>query len=78
MLGMMQVSKRVPVDDPFVLNCVRGIYLASNVIIALIYFYVQLQINKKKGRSFLYSNSTALPQFIHLNAMLTSCAVLQT
>lgn len=49
MLGMMQVSKRIPFDDPFVLNSVRGVYIASNVIIALIYLYVQAQINKKKG-----------------------------
>lgn len=49
MLGMMQVSKRIPFDDPFTLNVVRGCYLASNVIIGLIYLYVQTQINKKKG-----------------------------
>lgn len=49
MLGMMQVSKRIPFDDPFVLNCVRGTYIASNLIIAILYLYVQLQINKKKG-----------------------------
>lgn len=48
-LGMMQVSKRVPFDDPFVLNVVRAVYLASNVIIAALYFYTQLKINKKKG-----------------------------
>jgi hypothetical protein len=46
---MMQVSKRVPFDDPFVLNVVRAVYLASNVIIAGLYFYTQLKINKKKG-----------------------------
>jgi hypothetical protein len=51
MLGMMQVSKRIPFDDPFTLNVVRGCYIASNVIIALIYLYVQAQINKKKGTS---------------------------
>lgn len=48
-LGMMQVSKRIPFDDPDVLNMVRALYVASNVIIAGIYIYVQLQINKKKG-----------------------------
>ncbi|KAF5600555.1 phosphate transporter [Fusarium pseudoanthophilum] len=31
-LGMMQVSKRVPFDDPFVLNAVRAVYLASSVL----------------------------------------------
>ena len=49
MLGMMQVSKRIPFDDPFTLSIVRACYVASNVIIALLYLYVQAQINKKKG-----------------------------
>lgn len=53
MLGMMQVSKRIPFDDPFTLNIVRACYIASNVIIGLIYLYVQAQINKKKGTASL-------------------------
>lgn len=53
MLGMMQVSKRIPFDDPFTLNIVRVCYIASNVIIGLIYLYVQAQINKKKGAASL-------------------------
>lgn len=48
-LGMMQVSKKVDFDNPDVLNIVRGLYVASNVIIAFVYLYVQSQINKKKG-----------------------------
>lgn len=48
-LGMMQVSKKVNFDDPQVLNIVRGIYILSNVIIASVYFYIQMQINKKKN-----------------------------
>lgn len=49
MLGMMQVSKRIPFDDPNVLMTVRAVYLGSNVLIALLYLYIQAQINKKKG-----------------------------
>lgn len=48
---MMQISKRIPFDDPTVLSTVRGVYLASNLLIALIYLYIQGQINKKKGTS---------------------------
>lgn len=49
-LGMMQVSKRIPFDNPDVLLGVRAMYILSNVIIACIYLYVQQQINKKKGQ----------------------------
>jgi hypothetical protein len=48
-LGFMQISKKVPFDDPNVLNGVRALYIISNIIIAGIYFYVQQQINKKNG-----------------------------
>ncbi|KAI0393235.1 inorganic phosphate transport PHO88 [Xylariaceae sp. FL0594] len=52
-LGMMQVAKKVPFDDPTVLNGVRALYIASNVIIAAIYGYVLLQINKKRDLTTL-------------------------
>ncbi|TEY74757.1 hypothetical protein BOTCAL_0070g00240 [Botryotinia calthae] len=52
-LGMMQVSKRVPLEDPNVLNIVRGIYILSNVIIAGVYAYTQFLINKKKDMTTL-------------------------
>jgi hypothetical protein len=48
-LVMMQVSKKIPFDDPSVLNGVRALYVVSNVLIAGIYFYVKMQIDKKKG-----------------------------
>lgn len=46
---MMQASKKVPFDDPNVLNGVRALYVISNLIIAGVYFYVKMQIDKKKG-----------------------------
>jgi len=48
-LVMMQVSKKIPMDDPSVLNMIRAGYILSNVIIISVYAYVHLQINKKKG-----------------------------
>ncbi|POR35250.1 Inorganic phosphate transport protein PHO88 [Tolypocladium paradoxum] len=52
-LGMMQVSKRIPFDDPTVLMGVRGVYIASNVLIALVYLFIQTQVNKKKDMTTL-------------------------
>lgn len=46
---MIQVAKKVPFDDPNVLNGVRGLYILSNLIIMGIYYYIKLQIDKKKG-----------------------------
>ncbi len=48
-LGMMQVSKKIPFDDPQVLMGVRALYVISNVLILGLYLYIQQQINKKKG-----------------------------
>lgn len=45
----MQISKKVPFDNPSVLNGVRALYIVSNLIIAGIYFFVQQKINKKNG-----------------------------
>jgi Phosphate transport (Pho88) len=49
-LGMMQVSKKIPFDDPLVLMGVRVLYVISNLLILGVYLYIQQQINKKKGR----------------------------
>lgn len=46
---MMQVSKRIPFENPEVLLGVRTMYLASNIIILALYIYVGSQITKKKG-----------------------------
>jgi hypothetical protein len=50
-LGMMQVSKRIPFDDPQTLMLVRAGYVLSNIIIIALYTYVNYVINKKKGTS---------------------------
>jgi hypothetical protein len=45
----MQASKKIPFDDPMVLNGVRALYVLSNVFILGVYLYVKAQIDKKKG-----------------------------
>lgn len=51
-LVMMQASKKIPFEDPNVLNGVRALYVISNLIIIGVYFYVGMQIDKKKGTRF--------------------------
>ena len=50
---MMQVSKKIPFDDPNVLMGVRATYIISNLLIAGIYLYVQSKINAKKDMTTL-------------------------
>ncbi|KAL1582722.1 hypothetical protein WHR41_08618 [Cladosporium halotolerans] len=52
-LVMMQVSKKIPFEDPNVLTGVRALYIISNVLIAAIYFYVKMQIDKKRDMTVL-------------------------
>lgn len=48
-LGMMQVSKKVPWDDPTVLNGIRAVYVLSNLIILGLYMYARSGIKAKGG-----------------------------
>ena len=57
-LGMMQLAKKVPFDDPNVLNACRGLYVVSNLIILGIYLYLKTAIDKKKGTCSLENTAT--------------------
>lgn len=59
---MMQVSKKIPFEDPNVLTGVRALYIISNVLIAAIYFYVKMQIDKKRGTSISFETSFLNPR----------------
>ncbi|GAB1313671.1 phosphate transporter (Pho88) [Madurella fahalii] len=52
-LGMMQVAKKIPFDDPTVLNACRAVYIASNLIIISIYLYIKSVVDKKKDMTTL-------------------------
>lgn len=59
---MMQVSKKIPFDDPNVLMGVRAMYIISNVIIVGVYLYIGQKINAKKGKlnkQLIYSEAIA-------------------
>lgn len=62
---MMQVSKKIPFDDPQVLLGVRALYVVTNVIILGIYFYIQTKINSKKGDSHISCGFTYNPIGAH-------------
>jgi hypothetical protein len=50
-LGMMQVAKKIPFDDPLVLNYCRAAYAISNLLILGIYLYIKIIVDKKKGEA---------------------------
>ncbi|KAK5143451.1 inorganic phosphate transporter Pho88 [Cryomyces antarcticus] len=52
-LFFMQASKKIPFEDPMVLNGVRALYVVSNLIIAGIYLYIQQQINRKRDMTVI-------------------------
>lgn len=49
MLGMIQVSRKVDFENPDVLMGCRAAYIGSNLLIALVYIFIQFKINGKKG-----------------------------
>src|SRR5579871_4848924 len=50
---VMQLSKKIPFDDPNVLNLVRACYILSNVIIFSIYYYIKLHIDKNRDMTVI-------------------------
>lgn len=46
---MMQVSKRIPFEDPQVLLGVRILYVVSNLLIFGFYYYIGMKIKSKRG-----------------------------
>ncbi|KAI0688691.1 inorganic phosphate transporter [Cerioporus squamosus] len=52
-LGAMQLAKRVPFDDPEVLTYVRIAYVATQVTVLAVYYYVGQQIKKKNDQTVL-------------------------
>jgi hypothetical protein len=49
-LSMIPISKKLDFNDPSVLTIVRGMYIVSNIAIAIAYLLIQARINKKKGK----------------------------
>lgn len=75
---MMQVAKRVPFEDPNVLNACRGLYLLSNLIIMGIYLYIRTKIDGKKGQYSSEHPFQICPCPTLPSSLLTSFPLLQT
>ncbi|KIJ62997.1 hypothetical protein HYDPIDRAFT_93714 [Hydnomerulius pinastri MD-312] len=52
-LGAMQIARRIPFDDPVVLNYVRLGYITSQVIILGAYFFVSYKVKQKNDQTVL-------------------------
>jgi hypothetical protein len=57
---MMQVSKRIPFEDPQVLMGVRALYIVSNLIIFGLYYYISMKIKSKRGTFARHRSSPGL------------------
>jgi len=52
-LGAMQLARKIPFDDPLVLNYVRIGYVVSQIIMLGVYYYVSLAIKRKNDQTVL-------------------------
>ena len=53
-LGAMQLSKKINWEDQAVLNNIRMMYLASNIVVFALFFYIYTRIQKKNGPLHYY------------------------
>ncbi|KAF8887877.1 PHO88-related membrane protein [Gymnopilus junonius] len=60
-LGAMQLARKIPFDDPVVLNYVRIGYVAVQVIVLAVFYYVSLTIKKKNDQTVLKYVEPASP-----------------
>ncbi|KAJ6469756.1 inorganic phosphate transporter [Mycena polygramma] len=52
-LGVMQVARKIPFDDPDVLNYVRIGYVVVQVIVLGVYYYISMAIKSKNDQTVL-------------------------
>ncbi|KAK9323904.1 inorganic phosphate transporter Pho88 [Lipomyces orientalis] len=61
MFGLMQVSKKIPFDDPMIVFYARVVYLVSNIFIFSLYFFARYKISKKNDLTTLKYVEPAQP-----------------
>ena len=60
-LGVMQLAKRVPFDDPVTLNYVRVAYVSVQVLILGVYYYLSTIVKQKNDQTVLKYVEPAAP-----------------
>ncbi|KAF4609787.1 hypothetical protein D9613_012072 [Agrocybe pediades] len=60
-LGAMQLARKIPFDDPEVLNYVRIAYVVAQVIVLATYYYVSMTIKRKNDQTVLKYVEPASP-----------------
>jgi len=49
----MQVARKIPFDDPVVLNYVRGGYIVTQIISIAVFLYISRKIKQKNDKTLL-------------------------
>jgi len=74
-LFLVQLAKKIPMEDPNVVNGFRALYVLSNLIVMGIYFYCKLQIDKKNDMTVLkYVEPAAMGSAEEPKAVTTTIA----
>ncbi|TFK32757.1 inorganic phosphate transporter [Crucibulum laeve] len=60
-LGAMQVARKIPFDDPIVLNYVRIAYVGVQLAILGVYYYISTVVKKKNDQAVLKYVEPASP-----------------
>ncbi|KAJ7089708.1 inorganic phosphate transporter [Mycena belliarum] len=71
-LGVMQVARKIPFEDPDILNYTRVGYIAVQVIVLGIYYYVSMKVKSKNDQTVLKYVDAANPMTSEPGQLVTT------
>ncbi|KII84326.1 hypothetical protein PLICRDRAFT_57735 [Plicaturopsis crispa FD-325 SS-3] len=71
-LGIMQVARKIPFEDPDVLNYVRIGYVSAQLIVLAVYYYISLKIKQKNDQTVLKYVEAANPMSPDSGGLVTT------
>ncbi|KDQ15864.1 hypothetical protein BOTBODRAFT_31322 [Botryobasidium botryosum FD-172 SS1] len=71
-LGAMQLARKIPMEDPEVLNYVRAGYVFTQLFSLALYFYVSMQIKKKNDLTVLKYVEPKSPMSTEQGGLITT------